>query len=195
MGMPDDFLSLIENVRHGDEAATARLLDEYGPAIRRAIRLHLLDSRLRRVIGESDVFQSVISRFLFELWAGRYEFDHPEQLAALLKKMAAARVTDAARHHTAQRRDVRRNDAAPVEQARAPDRGTTTPSQIVADRELLQEALRLLSEQEQKTLQMRQDRVSWGEIAQEVGKSPEAARKEFERAIDRVAARLRIGEC
>ncbi|QDU94030.1 RNA polymerase sigma factor [Lignipirellula cremea] len=188
--MPEDFLQLMEKVRSGDKDATARLIENYGATIRRAIRLHLLDTRLRRVIGESDIFQSVISRFLFELWAGRYEFDGPEKLAALLKKMAVARVTDAARHYTAQRRDVRRNDALPVEENVASPRPEATPSQIVANRELLDEAMRLLSERERRILEMRQNRAAWEEISEEFGKSPDAIRKEFERAIARVADQL-----
>lgn len=192
--MANDFPELMEQVRLGSEEAVATLLDDYGSTIRRAIRMQMLDSRLQRVIGESDIFQSVVSRFLFDLWAGRFEFESPQHLAALLRKMAEARVIDAARHHTAQRRDIRRD-----ERPSADDMGTVrgriaTASQIVGNRELLQAALDLMSEQERDILHRRQNRDGWDQIAADLGKSAEAVRKQYERAIERVATQLRIGE-
>jgi len=190
--MTDSLLQLIERVRSGDEEAVRLLVDQYGDSLRRVIRLQLLDTRIRRLVGESDVFQSVISRFVFGLWAGRYDFDNPQQLGALLRKIAKTCIIDATRHHTAQRRDVRRNEAQPEFNISA--RSSRTPLQIVADQEFLSVALEKLTETERKILQWRQEKNSWQEISDRLNEpSPEALRKRFERSINQVASDLDLG--
>ena len=190
--MPEDFLLLIQRVRGGDEAAVRTLIDQYGDTVRRVIRLQLLDSRIRRLVGESDVFQSVISRFVFSLWAGQFDFESPQQLGALLRKIAKSCVIDATRHHTAQRRDVRRNEKL-AEFGNAQQ--ALNPSRIVADKEFLKNALERFSETELRILNWRQEKKSWEEIARILGESSrEAVRKRFERATNRVAAEMQLND-
>jgi len=41
--------------------------------------------RLRRVVGESDVYQSAVAQFALKLREGRYHFDPPGDLVGLLQ--------------------------------------------------------------------------------------------------------------
>jgi len=56
-----DFSQRVTRAQQGDADALERLLTDYGDAIQREIRFCLLVQRLRRVVGESDVYQSVIA--------------------------------------------------------------------------------------------------------------------------------------
>ena len=188
------FADLIERLRCGDTAAAEEFMQQYGEAIRRETRFMLLDARLRRVVAESDVCQSVVMRFFVDLWAGKYEFERPAELIGLLKKMVRARVVDLARHWMAQRRDVRRNVATSDGLGSRLAGRQVTPSRIVAHAELLEQVRAHLSEREQEILHLRQQRLGWQEIAQKLGgnSGPEAIRKQYERALTRVSKELQI---
>lgn len=187
-----NFSELIERVRGGDAAAVEQFLGQYQDAVRREIRFLLLDTRLRQIVSESDVCQSVMMRFLVGLWSGKFEIQRSEELAGLLKKIVRARVADLARHWTAQRRDVRRNVSS--DHACSVESMTTkaSPSQLVANAELLEEIKHRLGDRAQRILALRQQKKTWAEIAGELGESsgPEAIRKQYERALIRVAEQL-----
>jgi hypothetical protein len=187
------FAELIDHARRGDPTAARWLVEKYEWAIRREIRLSLLDSRLRRVIEESDVLQSVLGRFFLNLYAGQYGFDHPDQLARLLKEMVKAKVADRARYWTAARRDHRRQARA-TDSLDGPSR-EPSPSRIVQDAELLLEFERRLSDQERAILALRRKGLRWPDVADAIGDGePEAVRKRFERALARVCRELGLEE-
>ena len=56
--MEQTFETLLERINKGDESALADLLQQYGPAIRRAARRHL-GPGLRPVIESLDLVQSL----------------------------------------------------------------------------------------------------------------------------------------
>src|SRR5262249_53969376 len=92
------FAELVDQARGGDPHAARLLIERYESAIRRQVRFALRDNRLRRRLGETDVCQSVLGQFFVGLWAGRFEFDGPEQLVALLKEMVRNKIIDQARY-------------------------------------------------------------------------------------------------
>ena len=96
-----NFSDLIDCLRAGDSTAAQRFLDQYGEAVTREVRFVLLDARLRRIVSDSDVCQSVLAQFFFGLWAGKYEFERPADLMGLLRTMVHTRVADLARYWTA----------------------------------------------------------------------------------------------
>jgi DNA-directed RNA polymerase specialized sigma24 family protein len=189
------FADLIARLHRGEEQAVQELLDRYTGCIRREVRFAILDQRLRRVTTESDICQSVLMRFLAGLWAGRYEFQNTADLEALLRTMVRARIADLARYWRSQRRDVRRNAAVGSELEKLTGKAIDTPSQIVAQQELVEEFRRRLSPRDLQILQWRQDDVSWAEIAERVGDdaTAEAVRKQHERALSRVVEELDLG--
>jgi hypothetical protein len=56
------FSDFIRRVRRGDERAAEELVERYGPAIRRVVRVRLRDPRLQRLMDSGDICQSVFDR-------------------------------------------------------------------------------------------------------------------------------------
>ena len=65
--MPEDeeFDSFISRIRAGDSSAAEELVELYEPIVRREVRVHLVDSRLKRVFDSTDFAQSVMASFFF----------------------------------------------------------------------------------------------------------------------------------
>jgi RNA polymerase sigma-70 factor (ECF subfamily) len=188
MSEANPFQDLIRRVRVGDEAAAAELVRSYEPAIRRAARVRLLDSRLQRLFDSMDISQSVFASFFVRAALGQYELDRPEQLLRLLVSMSRKKLADHVRRQGAARRDYRRDDPS------HPDRtfvaAGTDPSQQAANKELLQEFRKRLSPGELRLADLRASGQNWNQIAAERGQSPEALRKKVARAVDRIAGEL-----
>jgi RNA polymerase sigma-70 factor (ECF subfamily) len=193
--MPNDkdFQELIRKVRARDAEAAAELVRRYEPAIRRAVRFRLRDARLRRTCDSLDICQAVLGSFFVRAAVGQYELDTPSQLLKLLAAMARHKLCKQVDRQQAARRDHRRLAGWSVEdeQLVGPD---PTPSRQLAARELLEEAQRRLSPEEQQLVRWRAEGRDWAAIAREVGGSPEALRKRLARAIERVAEELNLEE-
>lgn len=183
------FKVLMARAGAGDDAALHQLFEEYGDAIRREIRFSLLDRRLRRVVSESDIFQSTVLRFMRVLQTGKCDFEGPRDLVNLLKCIARARVAQAARFWHAARRDIGRNvdlDSASKALPAPPVAGTS-----LSDADLYAMAMKCLSDQERNVFQWRAMGLSWSEIATRISApSSDAARKQFDRMLTRVAGQL-----
>ncbi len=197
----ESFQELIAQVRAGDEHAAAELVRRYEPAIRRAARVRLLDTRLNRLLDSMDICQSVMASFFVRTALGQFELDTPEQLLKLLATMTRNKLAGQVKGHGAARRDFRRVTAEQGdrdgEAQSGPERiagHDPTPSRDLAARELLDEALRRLSAEERRILDCREQGGQWTEIAAELGSSPEAIRKRLARAVDRVAHELGLDE-
>jgi RNA polymerase sigma factor (sigma-70 family) len=189
------FAELVEQARRGDPQAARLLIERYASAIRRQARFALRDNRLRRRLGETDLCQSVLGQFFVGLWAGRFEFDGPEQLVALLKEMVRNKIIGEARYWGAARRDYRRETGRLDSDAAVEPLSTDpTPSQLVADADLLAEFERRLGEPERAILALRRRGASWAEVAEQLGGGAEAWRKRFERAVDRIGGELGLNE-
>jgi RNA polymerase sigma-70 factor (ECF subfamily) len=68
--------------------------------------------------------------------------------------------------------------------------GDETPSEIVANRELLAEFRSRLSQQERYVADQRLSGRAWSDLAEELGATPDGLRIRFGRAIDRVSQEL-----
>ena len=190
--MPSDpaFAALMRRVRAGDGEAAAELVHRFEPNVRRVIRLRLTDPRLRRLLDSVDVCQSVLANFFVRVAAGQFDLETPEQLLKLLATMARNKFLNLVEKHQADRRDVRRLQAGADEALAALADVQETPSTIVAGQELLEQARRLMSEEERHLAEQRAVGREWADVAAEVEGSPEALRKKLSRAVDRVAAQL-----
>jgi RNA polymerase sigma-70 factor (ECF subfamily) len=183
------FADLLRRVRTGDQEAAAELVRLYEPAVRRAARVRLRQSRLRRLLDSLDVCQSVLVGFFVRAALDLFKLDTPADLLRLLAVMVRNKVADLADRERAQRRDCRRTlPLANVERELASS--APTPSKVLAARELLQETRRRLSPDERQLLAWREQGRPWADIARELGVSGDALRKRLERAVDRVAEEL-----
>jgi RNA polymerase sigma-70 factor (ECF subfamily) len=192
MSAESSFEDLMARVRAGDDAAAAELVRRYEPAIRRAVRIWLVDARLERLFDSADICQSVLASFFVRAALDQYDLSQPAQLQKLLATMARNKLAEQVHKQQAQRRDHRRwAGAAAGPEIAAPG---ASPSRQVAARELLDEAHRRLSAEERQLLEWRQDGREWADIAAEVGGSAEALRKKLARAVERVAQELGLEE-
>jgi RNA polymerase sigma factor (sigma-70 family) len=189
----DDFESLIRRVREGDERAAEDLVRRYEPAIRRAARVRLLDTRLNRLLDSMDICQSVLMSFFVRAASGQYELETPGQLLTLLATMARNKLASQARRQFTHRRDRRRDDGGGDEVGRFVAPGPS-PSVQVAARDLLREVRSRLSPEERRLVELRDEGREWSSVAEEVGGTPESLRKKLVRAIDRVAADLGLDD-
>ncbi len=188
----EEFRLLLRQVRAGDADAATRLVREYEPAIRRYVRVHLTDARLRQVLDTMDVCQSVLANFFVRVVAGQFDLEQPEQLLKLLATMARNRLLNHARDQRAACRDQRREVSGDtIEQAPGPG---ASPSSIVAGKELLEVVQQHLAPRERELLQRRLEGKEWAEIAEELGGSAEALRKTLSRAMERVTRLLGLDE-
>lgn len=183
------FRELIARVRAGDAAAAAELVRLYEPAIRRAARVRLVDTRLERLLDSMDICQAVLASFFVRVAAGQYELDQPQQLIKLLVNMARNKLADEARKHAAERRDNRRVVEGGLERIEVADRAAS-PSEHLTGKELLQEFRSRLSEPERELADRRAQGQDWEQIAGAIGGTPEALRKRLTRAVERVSREL-----
>jgi DNA-directed RNA polymerase specialized sigma24 family protein len=189
------FTDLIHRVRSGDAEAAAEIVRRFEPEIRRRIRtwIRLYGTELRPVFESMDVCQSIMSEFFLRVSAGLYDLDEPKQVLGLLAAMTRNKLRVLSRDQRRQRRDVRRNE--PLgEGSRAGVASDETPSRIVAGRELLREFQARLTDEERMVAELRSENTGWAEIAGKVGGTPEGRRKQYTRAVDRIARELGLGE-
>jgi RNA polymerase sigma factor (sigma-70 family) len=185
------FAELVDRARRGEGEAVARLIERYESAVRRQIRFSLMDNKLRRVLEETDVCQSVMGQFFDGLRGGGFALESPEQVVGLLRQMVRNKIIDQARYWRAGRRDFLRNVSAGDADGRLePATADPSPSRVVEESDFLAEFEGRLSEWERTIFAMRRQGLSWPEIAGRAGAGAEAVRKRFERAVGRVARSL-----
>ena len=180
MGEPLNISQLIERIRTGDDRAAEELLQRYGNVFMRTIRLRLENPALRKQLDSEDIRQSVFGSLFVRLRLGQFDIGSDRDLINLLFRMAHNKLT-------AQQRRQRPGQAE-VDSGIAEVR--PTPSQVLSQKDLLQEAQRRLTAEERHILLLRDQEASWEAIAAELGGSPEARRKQWERARARVAEEM-----
>jgi RNA polymerase sigma-70 factor (ECF subfamily) len=193
MSQSTTFVDFIRRIRAGDDQAAAELVDRYEPVIRREVRLRLKDPRLNSRFDWTDVCQSVLASFFLRAASGQYDLAEPGQLVKLLVVMTRHKLANQVRRHRAERRDIGRlesHDPADLEGHPVHD---PSPSRMVAGRELLEEFRRRLTENERALVDLRAQGCEWPEIAARLGGTPQARRKQFARAVDRVEQQLEGG--
>jgi RNA polymerase sigma-70 factor (ECF subfamily) len=188
MAEPLPFAELMKRVRAGDGEAAEELVRFYEPAIRRAVRVRLVDSRMRRVLDSMDVCQSVMGSFFVRAALGQYAVTTPEQLLNLLVVIARNKLADEAKYQRAARRDFRRAEGGSIA-GRLPASGPT-PSQQVSSEELLDACRQRLTSDERWLAEQRAQGREWLQIARERGEDAEVLRKRLARAVERVTQEL-----
>jgi RNA polymerase sigma-70 factor (ECF subfamily) len=192
MGEELSFHDLIERVRGGDQEAAAELIRRYEPTIRLVIRRRLRDPRLRQLLDTTDVCQSILGTFFVRVALGEFKLDTPDELVKLLTTMALNKLRNYQRHHHREKRDPGRVEPGGLDRGLA-DPGPG-PSDVAANKELLQEVFNRLSEEERRLVELHGQRASWAEVAATLGGSPDARRVQYQRAILRVIRALGLSE-
>lgn len=177
------FADLITRVREGDEAAAQLLVERYEPVIRREVRLALIDPRLSRLFDSIDVSQSVFASFFFRSSRGQFDVDCPEQLVALLLKMARNKLASRSRDAKRQKRDLRRMVSSADQSLTQLQSSDPTPSEQLERDEQIEVIKRNLTEDDLSLMESRRRGLSWTEIAQHQGGTAQACRVKLMRAL------------
>jgi RNA polymerase sigma-70 factor (ECF subfamily) len=187
------FREAIRRIRSGDDEAAAELVRTYEPLIRREVRMHLEDARLRRMFDSMDVVQSVLASFFVRAAAGEYDLDSAEQLAGLLVKITRNKVASAARKQYRNCRDMRRV-AGGDEALQLVVTADPAPGDEVANQELLGALRGQLTSDERKIADLRATGNSWDEVAAALGGKAQARRMQLARGVERAARQLGLSE-
>jgi RNA polymerase sigma-70 factor (ECF subfamily) len=173
-----DFEQFLSALRAGDEQAAAELVRRYEPHLRHVIRMRLTDPCLRRVFDSLDICQSALGEFFGQLADGRFRFQDPDRLRALLVTMALNKLLDRIRRE-------RRHGGGLADDYDAPET-TAQPQDQAALRDLVQAIRARLSPRECRLLEQRIEGRTWAEIAALEGGQPDALRILYARAVARV---------
>lgn len=184
-----NFRELIARLRAGDAAAAEELHRQYGEQLRRIIRVRLTDPNLRRQIDSVDICQSVFADFFVRMAVGEFDISDPDDLLKLLSTMARNRLIHHANKHKAARRDIRRTTPLSIDEMNLPAAGET-PSQIISSQELVAKFLTCLSKEDRSIAEQRRAGRTWEEIAADLGRTGEAVRKQFSRAVREISQQL-----
>jgi RNA polymerase sigma-70 factor (ECF subfamily) len=179
----EEFSALLGQARSGDSDAATDLVRRYEPELRRYVRFRLTDSRLRRFVDSVDICQSILGRFFVGFFAGKYELRSPDELIALLFRMAKNEVCDQIRKQRAARRGGRAAQASALHSVEVLADSGMGPSERVANNELLEKMLQTLPSHERLLVQRRMAGFGWAELAAELQINAEVLRKRFTRAL------------
>ena len=188
----EQFTLLMEDARTGDAGAAQRLVELYEPEIRRAARMRLKDSKLRRIVDSIDICQSVFGKFFETAQSPKgIDLKKPEQLLALLVTMTRNRVVDEHRRQTAQKRNTGEGVVEAVPDTVVED--SPGPKTAFEMKELLDQVRSQLTPDELEIADCRHSGKTWDEVAEELSESADVLRKRLKRAIVRVRQNFEEG--
>ena len=182
--------SLIERARTGDGAAFEALCARHETALQEKIRQRL-SVGLRRKVSVLDVLQEVY----LEAHRGLPTFEPrgPGTFGVWLKKIAEFKAREAVRRHSgARKRDARRE----VSRGARADTGalpaqSPSPSEVAMGEEKRDEILQALSglsSDDRRVIELVQlGRLPIGTVAEMMGRTPQATRRLYSRALGRLA--------
>lgn len=190
---PGRFSDFIRRIRGGDQEAAVELVRRYETTIRVMVRARLHDAAMRRQFDSMDICQSVLLSFFCRAAAGQFELNGPDDLAKLLVTMTKNKVISQARKRRSRSRDCQRELPNGLENVEVAGR-TPSPSRQVEAREMLNRVRELLSVEERQIADLRCEERTWDEVAHVLGGTAEARRKQYTRALNRVAPELGLDE-
>jgi len=189
----DSDQDLVRRIRGGDEAAARLLFDRHLPALRAKARARLPNA-VRGKVGASDVVQEAwLSAFVA---LGEFESAGDGSFAAWLRKIVERKVSDEVRRHArVKKRSAKREVRFATAAGRLePDVGQQTPSQAAGDAEesaALRAAVDELSDAHATVVRLvHQEGMTLVDAGRRMGRTPDATRMLYGRAMQRLAARL-----
>jgi RNA polymerase sigma-70 factor (ECF subfamily) len=183
---------LVRRVRAGDEAAARELFERHLPALRAKAHARLPQS-LRAKVGASDVVQDAWLAAFLSL--GDFEDRGDGSFGRWLRTILERRVADEVRRHGGvRRRTAKREVRLATEAARLePDRVQATPSAEVRDAEeraRLRSIVDSLPEDYATVIRLvHREGLTLVDAGARMGRTPDAARMLYNRAMDRLAER------
>jgi RNA polymerase sigma factor (sigma-70 family) len=174
-----------EVLQSGDQSAVEELLRQFDPFLRRAIRLRMIDGRLRRAVDTSDVFHSLLKDFL----RPKKSSDPPANASAELHAYLAAAV----RHKIQTKVRKERRHAGSLPGDRQPISREPGVGEQVEYQDFIQTIRSRLDEPCRTLFELKSQGLTWAEIAAKLGGKPDALRMRLNRAVAALLSRL--NEC
>jgi RNA polymerase sigma-70 factor (ECF subfamily) len=195
---PQQWESCLAAARAGSADAIGKLLDGFRPYLW-IIAQGELDPRLRAKLNGSDLVQeSLLNAYrAFD----RFEGDSPEALQAWLRQILRRVLDNQRRQYDAECREAEREVSLEAADSRLrfrtalPDPGETPSQRAMSaeQRQALDRAFELLPPHYREVIRLRsEERQPFEEIARRLGRTPDAARMMWGRAIRKLQALLDV---
>jgi RNA polymerase sigma-70 factor (ECF subfamily) len=184
---------LLRRAKGGSAAALEELYERVAGKLLAIVRLRMGPS-LRARIESRDILQAVLLRSFERI--GQFERSDTASLMAWLARIAENEIRDQADFHARQRRDAGREVALDAEGPAVPSPLRTALSQVIwaEEGERLERALESLPEAHREVIVLRKlEELSFREIGARLGRSEDACRMLFGRAMAALALALEEG--
>ena len=182
---------LFRQARGGSPEALDALFARYGERLHGLIRLRL-GPQLRRRMDSRDILQAT----LLKAFQGieRFEGSGSRSLMAWLGTIAHAEICDQADYYKRQKRSLERETTLDAKVAGVAEqvRSEVSRLQLEADSRRLEEAIESLSEAHREVVLLRSfEELTFPEVGERLGKSPDACRMLFARAMTALTLKMR----
>lgn len=179
----DDRTDIVFTIRTGDSSKIGRLIDLYRPYLRSLAQQNFPDQLAGR-LDQSDLVQEALLRATRQL--DKFLGTTDGEFAAWLKQILLNLIVDQVRSHTSGKRDIRRETPSA---ASIPALSGSSPTVLLSrqeDLERLAAAIQQLSEDQRQVTELRSQGQSFEEIGQRMGRSADASRVLWGRAVTRL---------
>jgi RNA polymerase sigma-70 factor, ECF subfamily len=183
---------LVARAREGDSEAVNELYLLYEDRLKGAAR-NTLGGKLRAKMETVDLIQSVWKDCLSDMEG--FEYRGPDSFVHWLLRRITRKAQNKGRFFSAKKRDVERENRVAGKDSTSkgvqlPPASDPTPSAVIIRNESLERLMRLLdhlpdSQRLVLVLRMR-DKMDFEQIAKTMNRSPDAARKLYNRALNRI---------
>ncbi|HEY7180968.1 MAG TPA: sigma-70 family RNA polymerase sigma factor [Blastocatellia bacterium] len=190
MEQPTSTYDLIARIEQGDDSAFTPLFEKYQKRL--ALLIHYkLGHELRRLADVEDVLQETFLEAFRDI--NRFRYEKPGAFLSWLSRIADHVIADAARFHGRQKRRAELVRFRSVGTPDGPDPADgATPSRLLAEKEGLQALIQKLDslpeDYRRAILLAKVEGLSNAEMAEQLGRSKEAAALLLHRAIKRFRA-------
>jgi RNA polymerase sigma-70 factor, ECF subfamily len=181
---------LLRQAHEGSPEAMSALFARYGGRLHALIRMRL-GPHLRRRLESRDVLQVTLLRAFQGL--DRFDGSGSRSFMAWLGAIAQAEICDQADYHGRGKRDMARETAltSRADPVAEQLRSEVSRLQLEADLERLLVALdTLVAKQREAVLLRSLEELSFNEVGERMGKSPDACRMLYTRALANLAERM-----
>ena len=183
--------ALVERARQGSSEELDALLGRCTPKLLALIRLRM-GPQLRRSLESRDVLQNTLLKAFKGI--DRFEGEGRESLMAWLARIAQNEIRDQADRQHAQMRDARREvPFDEIGEMAGPIRTATARVALGERARTLERALEAIEADHREIIVLRKlEELTFPEIAEQMGRTPDACRMLFSRAM--AALTMKVGE-
>lgn len=181
---------LLRWMADGDAEAADRFVQHYREQIKRIARFKLRNTpqQVQRVYDESDIVQSVMG-VLWEQIRGEWKDKSESSIVKLLIRTAVNRVIEKVQKEAALKRGGGRivgDGEAAIDLAAGRDR---PPDEAAEVNEEATEILKQLSPDERAIGELRDQGLTWAEVAERLGTTADAVSRRWSRALEEIRSR------